>query len=247
MLLELSLEARNFFGREADLKRFHCLTSRYNLSPGSMHYLAISNKPFQGGIGLSFALTKSGFFYEGERDKTHLDETYEEYEKSMFRVRSANGTLIFATHLGLGNEAKLKQTQKIIEILTKVVPKDNVKCVLGGDFNCFDRDSAEPKYLEGVVDELASAFCHQTALLTSTFDNRHFPYDIEFRLSAEKRAAIRGEVGAEKYRQLLLRELEHMDTKGLALDHIFTNFHQAKVSTFHAPHLSDHDAIIAEF
>jgi hypothetical protein len=249
VLFELNTQQCNFFAKEALSKGYHIAQMVYNLSPASFRFLAISNKPFRSDIPLAYALTESGFFYEGERDKSkeHLDETYEEFEKCMFRVQSADGTLIYTTHLGLGNHAKMKQMARIRDILLKVVPK-NVNFVLGGDFNCFDRDSADQKYMPGMLELLDSHFNRPTHFLTSTFDCWYFPYDIEYQLSSEKKGILqrlRDEKDVNNYRNFLLEERKKVKTQGLALDHVYTNIcNGVHVTAAPVQHLSDHDAIV---
>lgn len=241
-LFEIDSKTLDFITKWCTIRNIIFVKGCYNLSQDSFHFLVMTNQICGFVSNNIFPLTKSGCFYKGERDKSseQLEETLQDvYEKSLFHVETFSGLHIWVTHLSLGNEAKMLQMKKIAEI---VRPFNN--SVLVGDFNCFDRNVKEQAYLKGMFDPMSDIhWTHLSKDWDSTFDNQFFPYDLEYLMVVEdkKTFSLLKESGDHiRLRNFLLELPKKYRTKGLALDHVFTNLECVKAKFEMRPLLTDH-------
>jgi hypothetical protein len=252
-LFEIDATTRDKLIQLAQENQWLVLSGSYNPSPNSFHYMVFSSSPdIKFGQSELLPLTLSGKLYDGPRDKSsvHLLETLgEEFEKGIFKVPVTihnNSFDLFIVHLGLRNDSRILQTQKLQQYV-----KESKKAMLIGDFNCFDSSNKEPALFEKQLDMLiADGFLHVSNMIKSTFDNRSFPYDLQFKMSDDDKAeyaklstAIDTDDSINAFHNFLESLPKKYSTEGIALDHVFTKGINCTVKAESFTDLSDHSLL----
>lgn len=236
MAFELSSDIAHQFKTFATQNGYQCFEKFYNNSIGAFSFIILATPNVTIDSVQSFALTKSGTFYDysidpptqkpGENSADYLSYAAEcfgdAYHKSVICVRTPEFD-IWACHLGLKNEVKLQQTKKFMDIVNCYSLEKSRPCIIGGDFNSFDNSSGLTfrEQIDAVLSYPGIEWLSRD--VKNTFVA--YPYDIRFRMNAEE---------LNKFDDLFKREIvdefkqhcEEMARKyelnGGTLDQVFT-------------------------
>jgi len=224
-------------------------SAHYNSSETSFSYVVIYTQGYCINYSDLYPLTMSGLPYSSPRDKSkeHLLETFnEEFEKGVFHIILTLPTSLtidlFVVHLGLKNDSRLLQTKKLQEYVAS-----HKKALIVGDLNSFDSTKKEPTLFTTQLDMLLeSGFLHSSNTIQSTFDNRFFPYDLQFKMTTEDKQEydklLKGDDHIA-FREFLLGLPKKYSTEGVALDHVFSKGIDCTVKSEALYELSDHSLI----
>lgn len=258
-LFELSTDMLYFFTKYAADNSFYTYTAKYNYSRLAFHHLVLyKNQNIIKSID-KIPLTKSEFYFPDEdrpvapkvgeqateaflayKDEV-LDDTF---EKAVVLIEAQFDDVIvhiYCVHLGLSNEARVRQSEKLVEIIRAETINANRPFIIGGDFNCFD---ATKKI--GLYDKQIEIFKRIANWETENFDSTFnaYPHDLQFKMEPEEIIEYRrllSDIGnVELFRHFCDMIVEKYGTKGGALDQIFTRDITVKVELIDVGNITDH-------
>ena len=260
-LLEVTEEPAEKLRAFAKTQGYGCVSAPYNSSSGCFYFVTLYDQAsFEVIKSTLLPLTKSkqpvsndSRPKQGEKPmKEYLEETLgDNFEKGVFEVlflnkQSGKQFVCYFNHLGLRNEARLKQTKCLIEYVQERNVTKGLPCFVGGDMNSFDFTKSTPTLFQEQIDLLTEAGLEWlTELLQSTFSA--FPYDIVFKFTEDEKdiyfSLLRGEK-LEEFRAFCEKMVEKYGTAGAALDHVFIkNFEGSCQVEIEPCELSDHHII----
>lgn len=176
----------------------------YNTSKGCFNFLFVSTNTEHFKHIIPLPLTKSGQPIKNdtrppapkpgepltEEQKIYKIETLgDNFEKMIVLIKlniHGEEVHVYVTHMGLSNDTRIQQTQKLKEYVMKYSIADNKKWVLCGDFNSFDGSVSYPKLFTEQIEILNNLNGKWlTENVQTTFSA--FPYDIVFKLSKQEK------------------------------------------------------------
>ena len=186
-------------------------TYPYNLSQNSFRFMIITDLNIK---VTSHPLTQNDLYHQGSWETRKGDEYFENvlgdsFEKTLLQI-SYNDINIYVTHLGLGQETRLKQSQKIMSL----VKGDYVLC---GDFNSFENGTSKTYMPQIKILNEGNEWLTQN--FRCTF--RGFPYDLGYLMNEQEKTDFAKVNDAFSFRVFCVRMLRKYGCEGGALDHVF--------------------------
>lgn len=122
----------------------------------------------------------------------------------------------------------MKQCSKLLELLGKLEKSSPI--ILGGDFNCFDFKTPEPKILKSQLDLFQSQNLKiHTEHLKSTF--RSFDFDIVYMLTPEEKEiyqSLKNGKDPQMFREFCQTTAKKIGKDSVAFDQIMTKCFSGK-------------------
>lgn len=248
---------------------FSCESIPYNMSNGAFCFLIATKGIYPEKI-TSFPLTETGEYVKNE-ERGSLPKSFtlgDNFDKTLVEV-TFSAFKLYTTHIGLSNEARTLQMEKISEIIFRETSGGTIPFVFGGDLNAFDARVPTPTLLVSMFDSLVSKFDTINWISRNwgtTF--KAYLFDLAFKMSKQERdlyfalidLSKEGEIDREflsslgtfsSYEEALRFLCEIVAQRegiySTALDHFFVHGLNASAEPFFLPwSLSDHAVIVAE-
>jgi hypothetical protein len=232
-------------------------TVPYNTSKGSFNFLLItlhpefltdvtrcpltrSGKSF---VGLRPDAPKSGELPSDEFKRYKEEVLFDNFDKMVIRI-SFDDVDVYITHLGLSTDARMAQTEKLVELVRSYSVHFSRNWIVCGDLNSFDPSSTNV-YMPQInkLHQLGGSWL--TEAVSTTFSA--FKFDIAFKLDPEEKKKYFGFKDLNDcvgFREFCLEMAEKYGTDGGPLDHVFTSGDISAKALVHFPsELSDHSLV----
>jgi len=237
---------------------YHSKHFFYNESAMAFSFLVISKNEENLCSITVHPLTKSGTYVsnskrpQAPRSAEAPSEAFLAYKEEILGdafertvIRASIGEIdYYYVHLGLQNETRLLQTQKLREIVEIHSISQERKFTIGGDFNSFDARKTTPTLLAEQIEILSKMpkTTHNSEKILCTF--RAFVFDLVFRMSTDDKETyfrLQKTGLVDEFREHCEKMAEKYGTEGTALDHVFSSESlNVEVEAIDLGSLSDH-------